>query len=227
MTDWAVDLSNLSRTWPGPQGTVRALSLRALQVARGERLAVVGANGSGKTTLLHLIAGMVRPVEGKLAVLGRDLRAMSESDLDRFRATQIGYLPHGTQLMESLTALENVMLSLWFSGAPHREHRTRAMGMLEHFGVAHRALHLPTRLSAGERQRVALARAWVHRPALLLADEPSSNLDPETSAFVAAELARFSAEEGRTLLLVTHNLQEIGEGWRILRLRGGEEVVDE
>lgn len=218
-------LKRVARSWPGPTGTVTALELEELSVARGERLAVLGHNGSGKTTLLHLIAGLLKPDRGTVRVGGEDLRRLREHQLDAFRARTIGYLPHGGQLMDALTAEENVMAALFFAGVPRREHRGRAREALDRFGVAHRMGHLPGRLSAGERQRVALARAVVNRPSLLLVDEPTVNLDPESAARIAEELGRGSEEEGRTLILVTHHAADVGQGMRVLRLEGGREVT--
>jgi len=212
-------LEGVRRTFRGPRRRrVVALEIDHLRVERGEQLAVLGPNGVGKTTLLHLVAGLLRPDEGEVVVDGQRLGRLTEARLDRFRARSVGYLLHGGRLLDGLSAEENVRAALHFAGVRGREQRTRAAAMLERFGVAHRAHHLPHALSAGEGQRVALARALANDPPLILADEPTSNLDGVAARHLVQELDTLCRDEGRTLVMVTHREDEVGAGATVLRL---------
>jgi len=212
-------LSGLQRSFRRPGGgRLLALTLESLRANRGELLAVTGANGSGKTTLLHLIAGLLRPDRGRVVVAGQDLARLSEPALDRFRARQVGYLLQGGQLMQCLSAEENVMAALAFAQHPRKQRRQRARQLLDRVGVSDRAKHLPAELSGGERQRVALARALANDPPLLLADEPLANLDPSAASRMVALLRTEVQERRLCLVLVTHSPERFGAA-RILSLQ--------
>jgi len=212
-------LRAVSRSFRAPGGQrLCALQLAKLQLEAGEALLVTGANGAGKTTLLHVVAGLLRPDRGLVQIAGQDLTKLTESRLDRVRAHTVGVLHQRAQLLDGLTAAENVMAALLFAGVPRRKQRRRAAELLERFGVAHRARHFPPAMSGGERQRVALARALANDPPLLLADEPTAALDADSAEQLVEELARLRREEKRTLLVVTHEPQLFGQGYRHLEL---------
>lgn len=222
--DALVQLRDVRHTYRSPTGPVVALDLPALDVPAGGRLAVLGPNGSGKTTLLFVLAGLLRPDAGIVTVAGTKLGSLREHAMDRFRARTIGFLPHDNHLLEGLTAAENVMSALLFAGVRRSEHRERTAAALERTGVAHRAGHRPSMLSAGERQRVALARALVTDPRLILADEPTANLDAPSSRRLMAELAALCDDKGRTLVVVTHRVEDLPAGTDALHLLAGRPV---
>ncbi len=223
-----IHLRDVKRTFVAPGGReVTAVQIPRLDLARGERLSVTGPNGAGKTTLLHLLSGLLRADSGSVVVDGEDLGRLREAQLDRFRSTRIGYLLQAPLLLEGLTAEQNVAAAMLFAGIPRSDHHGRAMALLERFSVDHRARHLPSALSGGERQRVALARALAADPPLLLADEPTTALDEEGAALLWADLDRLVAEEGRTVVLVTHRPRDLSPGWAALRMEPAEPATRE
>ena len=175
----------------------------ALDVKEGESVALLGHSGSGKSTLLGLIAGLDQPLSGQIRIAGQTLGSMDEEARARLRGDLIGFIFQSFQLLPALTALENVMLPAEIRGLTGAE--TQARHWLEAVGLAHRLHHRPTRLSGGEQQRVAIARAFMGQPRLLLCDEPTGNLDPATGRQVAELLFRLNAEQGTSLLVVTHD----------------------
>ena len=190
-----------------------------LAVARGEFVAVLGPSGSGKSTLLGLAAGLDRPSEGEVRIDGRPIQALSEDELALLRRGRIGFVFQSFQLLANLTALENVLLPLELAGSA--EPLTAARAMLDAVGLGERGHHYPAQLSGGEQQRVALARAFAPEPALLLADEPTGNLDGATGAVVLELLARLRAERGTTMVLVTHDPEVAARADRRIHLRDG------
>ncbi len=217
-----VEIEAVRRSFSSPGGgRIVALELSRLAVGRGEICALVGPNGAGKSTLLHLVAGLLRPDTGVIKVGGVSLNALREAELDRFRAHNVGVLLQGAQLMDCLTAEENVMAALHFAGKGRSEQRARARSLLEEHGVAHRARHLPSAMSGGERQRVALARALANRPPLLLADEPLASLDSEGAQALAALFASLTRQQGLTLLVATHHPQRLQPD-RVVQLRAAQ-----
>jgi putative ABC transport system ATP-binding protein len=199
----SVELSDVHLTLTAGSGPVNILSGVNLRVAQGETLAVVGPSGSGKTTMLMLMAGLERPTLGQVQVAGVDLTSLTEDALSRFRREHLGIVFQAFHLIPTMTALENAALPLEF--AHHPQARGRALEALEQVGLGHRASHYPSQLSGGEQQRVALARAFAARPRIILADEPTGNLDEETGARVMELLFTLQAEENATLILVTHD----------------------
>ncbi len=191
----------------------------SLDVPAGEFLAVTGPSGSGKSTLLGLIAGLDQPTSGSVTVNGVDLTHLGEDALARFRRTTIGYLFQSFHLIPTLTAAENVAVPLDLGGA--RDATERAHGLLDAVGLGERSHHYPAQLSGGEQQRVALARAISLRPALLLADEPTGNLDSATGAQIIDLLLALKREAGRTLVLVTHDPALAGHADRVIELHDG------
>lgn len=206
----------------GPAGEVNILRGIDLDIAAGEAVGLVGPSGSGKTSLLMLLAGLERPTGGTLRVAGRDLAAMDEDALARFRRETVGIVFQAFHLVPTMTALENVAVPLEFAG--RRDAFARAEAALAAVGLAHRLGHYPGQLSGGEQQRVALARATVAEPPLLLADEPTGNLDQATGAAVMDLLFGLRARLGTTLLLITHDPALAARCGRVVRMADGRIV---
>ena len=211
-----VDVHLTLRSQAGPVNILRGLSLA---VAAGETLSVVGPSGSGKTTMLMLVAGLERASSGVVRVAGRDLGALDEDALALFRRGHVGIVFQAFHLMATMTALENVAVPLEFAGRPDAIERARVG--LQAVGLGHRLDHYPGQLSGGEQQRVALARAFVSEPHLLMADEPTGNLDGATGEHVIDLLFELQARAGTTLILITHNRALAGRCDRTVRLIDG------
>ena len=184
---------------------VRALDGVSLDVQQGEFVALLGTSGSGKSTLLNLIAGLDHATGGSLEVFGQDLARMSRTDLSLHRRRNVGIIFQSFNLVSSMTAAENVALAMMFAGVPRGERDARAASLLESVGLRGRQHHRPKELSGGEQQRVAIARALSNNPQLLLADEPTGNLDSRTSAEIMAILQDLNAKDGKTVIMVTHD----------------------
>jgi putative ABC transport system ATP-binding protein len=207
-------------------GEVRALRGVSLEVGQGEAVAVVGPSGSGKTTLLTIMGTLERPSQGHVRLAGRELGRASDRELAGLRAHAIGFVFQDFHLQDSLTALDNVALGMLYTGRRLSERRGAAREALARVGLSHRFEHRPPMLSGGERQRVAIARAIVKRPPVLLADEPTGNLDSKTGHDVI-ELLHQLASEGATLVLITHE-ESIAAGFhRRIQMRDGQIVSDE
>ena len=193
----------------------------SFQVRQGESVAIVGASGSGKSTLLGLLAGLDAPSSGTVRLDGQDLAGLDEDDRAALRGRLLGFVFQSFQLLPALSAIENVMLPLELNGSAKGTARQQAEAMLERVGLGHRLNHYPKHLSGGEQQRVALARAFVVRPQILLADEPTGNLDGATGTQVIDLMFEMNAEQGATLILVTHDNVLANRCGRILRLASG------
>ncbi len=191
----------------------------SFSVFPGESVAIVGVSGSGKSTLLGLLAGLDAPSAGQVVLDGEDITALDEDGRAAVRARAVGFVFQSFQLLPALTAIENVMLPLELAGAP--DARAAAAAMLERVGLSERLTHYPKQLSGGEQQRVAIARAFVGKPKLLLADEPTGNLDADTGARIASLMFDLNRERGTTLLLVTHDEAVSSRCTRTLRLASG------
>jgi len=196
-----VQVENVGRKY----GSVRALDKVSFEVEPGEWIAIMGPSGSGKTSLINILGGLDRPSSGRAVVDGMDVGSLGERELTRYRAEKIGFIFQQFHLVPYLSAVENVMLAQYFHSVADEAEAARA---LERVGLGHRLTHLPSQLSGGEQQRVALARALINHPKLILADEPTGNLD-ETNEQIVLELLHELRAAGHTLLLVTHS-QEIG-----------------
>jgi putative ABC transport system ATP-binding protein len=210
-------LHNVKKSYPEPDGgRLPILDIPRFEVQAGEQMVLVGRSGCGKTTLLHTIAGITRPDEGRIVLDGLELTALSEAGMDRVRAEKIGYVFQTFNLLPGFTALENVLLGMTF--ARGRKDPQRAWQLLERVGLAHRATHKPTALSVGEQQRVAVARALANRPRLLLADEPTANIDPRNQQKIIDLIRQTCQEEGVALILVTHSREVADQFPRVDRL---------
>ncbi|MFP6664508.1 MAG: ABC transporter ATP-binding protein, partial [Deltaproteobacteria bacterium] len=207
------------------QTAVDALAGVEFSVAQGEFVSIMGASGSGKSTLLNILTGLDEPSGGEVWLEGRSLKTMSDDELTDLRRTRIGIVFQFFNLLPSITALENVALPLRASGIRRRHAEEKARSMLETVGLADRAGHLPGELSGGQMQRVAIARALAIEPGLLVADEPTGNLDSTTGAEILDLLARLHREEGATILMVTHSPAAAAYGDRIISMADGR-VVD-
>ncbi len=219
--DTVVRTVGLTRRYKMGDAFVDALRGVDLSIARGEFVALVGPSGSGKSTVLNLIGGLDRPTSGQVWINGTELSASDERTLTRHRRQHVGFVFQSFNLLPRLTAEENVALPLMFNGVPEQERRARARVLLEQVGLGPRLAHRPTQLSGGEQQRVAIARALVGQPALLLADEPTGNLDTTTGAEIMALLRELNQEQGLTLLVVTHDPEIATFADRVVRLRDG------
>jgi lipoprotein-releasing system ATP-binding protein len=193
-----------------------------LEVAEGEAVAIVGASGAGKSTLLHLLGGLDRPTSGEVVVAGRRLNELTSTELAAFRNQVIGFVFQFHHLLREFNAVENVMMPLLIAGHPVAKARKRAEELLAQVGLSARATHRPGQLSGGEQQRVAVARALANRPAVLLADEPSGNLDTHTSEQLHDLFFRLRADHGVALVLATHNRELADRTDRVLRVRDGQ-----
>lgn len=208
---------------PGQESSV-ALRGVNLTVHPGEFVAIVGPSGSGKSTLLNLLAGLDRPSSGTIRVQGLDLSTLDEDRLARWRGQAVGIVFQFFQLLPTLTALENVMLAMELSGRYRGERRLRALKRLEEVGLAELADHLPSELSGGEQQRVAIARALANDPPIILADEPTGNLDWDTGQRIVDLLAGLSAR-GKTVLLITHERDLAARAMRVIEMRDGRIIA--
>jgi putative ABC transport system ATP-binding protein len=230
--DIVVRTVGLTRRYKMGDAFVDALRGVNLTIARGEFVALVGPSGSGKSTVLNLIGGLDRPTSGQVWINGIELSASDERTLTRHRRQHVGFVFQSFNLLPRLTAEENVALPLMFSGVPEKERRARARALLERVGLGPRLTHRPTQLSGGEQQRVAIARALVGQPALLLADEPTGNLDTATGVEIMALLKELNQDQrsarspdrrrGLTLLVVTHDPEVAAFADRIVKLRDGQ-----
>ncbi len=221
-----VRLVDVSRDY-GDGKVVHALNHINLEIECGERIAVMGPSGSGKSTLLNLIGGLDEPTSGVVMFNGMDLFQLNDDERTRLRRTHIGMIFQTFNLLPTLTAAENVSLPLRLQGLQRREAEQRANAMLERVGLADRLTHLPDQLSGGERQRVAIARALIFQPPLLLADEPTGNLDSVTGDEILDLLAELHREFNTTILMVTHNEAAAAHCERILILRDGSLIKEE
>lgn len=205
MTSISITAQSLCKTYSGAEG-VRAVNDLNVSVGAGQRVAVVGRSGSGKSTFLNLLAGLDNPTSGELTVGGQRLHELSSNGMAEYRLSTIGVIFQAFQLIPQRTALQNVELPLILAGHPKSERREKAAHWLDKVGLSHRRTHHPYQLSGGEQQRVAIARALVHQPSVVLADEPTGNLDLSTADEIVNLMVQLCDDTGATFLLVTHDL---------------------
>jgi ABC-type lipoprotein export system ATPase subunit len=221
----AVRTVDLSKTYGSASAPVHALRGVSLQIGAGERVALLGKSGSGKSTLLNLLGGLDSPTTGSIEVGGRELAQLTSSGLARHRLTMVGMIFQSFNLILSRTALQNVELPMVFAARPPQERRAAAKRALEAVGLEHRLDHRPSELSGGEHQRVAIARALVNDPHILLADEPTGNLDSLTSGEIMELLTSYITAHGTTLILVTHDEELARRSTdRVVRLKDGQVI---
>jgi len=200
-----LDIANLKKHYRMGSTTVRALDGVSLSIQSGEFIGLLGASGSGKSTLLNLIGGLDTATEGTLRISGQDLAAMTREQLSMHRRKNVGIIFQSFNLVPTLTAKQNVALAMMFAGVPPKDRDARASTLLESVGLGGRGTHRPRELSGGEQQRVAIARALANNPEILLADEPTGNLDSKTSRGILAVLADLNQQHGKTIIMVTHD----------------------
>jgi putative ABC transport system ATP-binding protein len=215
-----VEGCNLAKVYPMPAGPVEALRDVSLAVAAGDYVAISGPSGCGKSTLLHILGAVDAPSSGSLVFEGRPVGALSDDERSRLRLTRIGFVFQRFYLLPMLTAWENVEIVQSEAGHPLAQRRARTAELLEYVGLSARAAHRPSQLSGGEMQRVAIARALANRPALVLADEPTGELDDETGEQIAALFDRVN-RDGTALVIVTHNAALAARARRRLHMRSG------
>jgi len=219
--DPLIRIQELHRDFVMGHETVRALDGVSLTVSAGEFLGVMGPSGSGKSTLLYLMGGLDRPTAGHIWVHDQDITALDENGLAVYRRRQVGFVFQTFNLISTMGALENVEFPMLFARVPPAQRRERAHYLLELMGLADRMGHKPTELSGGQQQRVAMARALVNDPTIILADEPTGNLDSHTGAEVMAILAQLNREQGRTIVVVSHDPSIIDFTSRCVHLLDG------
>ena len=217
-------LSEVTKSFRTVKEDLVVLEKVNLSIPEGTTLAIVGPSGSGKTTLLGLCAGLDRATSGEVVLDGILLNGQSEDQLARIRNRSVGFIFQNFQLLPTLTALENVMVPLELAGMPGAE--KSAIELLDKVGLSARLHHYPSQLSGGEQQRVSLARAFANKPKILFADEPTGNLDAETSEKVIRLLFDLNREAGTTLVLVTHDMDLAAKTGRIVRIKGGKIIAD-
>ncbi len=215
-----IALQSVSKHFEHRGKPVAALANVTLEIAKGDFVAIIGPSGSGKSTFLHLVGGMLSPTGGKVRIGGESLYDLSADARSALRKKKIGFVFQTFNLVPYLTALENVQVPRVLAGLPEEEQKRRAEGLLGRVGLADRLDHKPRELSVGQQQRVALARMLANDPALILADEPTGNLDPQTAEGIMDFLAELN-REGRTIVMVTHDMRLAGSAKRAMRLVNG------
>lgn len=213
---------SLSKVYTLGGTLIHALRGVDLKIEEGEFLAVVGASGSGKSTLLHILGGLDRPTSGRVYLSDSELTALDEDELAEVRAKKIGFVFQFHNLIPALTALENVELPMVFAGVKPAQRRRRAAKLLREVGLGDRLSHTPLQLSGGEQQRVAIARALANKPEVVLADEPTGELDSANSLLIMETLLKLREEHGITIVMVTHDSEMAGFADRIVKLRDGK-----
>ncbi len=220
MTDEIIRVTGLQRWFRMGREVVKALDGVDLSINRGEFVALTGPSGSGKSTLLYLLGGLDRPTAGSIVVNGANLGAMDEHALAQFRRTAVGFVFQQFNLVTTMTARQNVEFPMVFARVPGPKRAARALKLLKDVGLGNRASHKPTELSGGQQQRVAIARALVNNPQIILADEPTGNLDSKVGAEIVALFKQLHAQ-GRTIVLVSHDASVIEQVPRVFKMRDG------
>jgi putative ABC transport system ATP-binding protein len=221
-----LELKSITKDYPLGQTVVHAVRGLDLSIEKGEIVAIMGPSGSGKSTLMHVLGALDTPTTGTASLEGHDLQKLGENELVTLRGRKVGFVFQTFNLIQALTAQQNVELPMTFLGVKKSARAERARALLEKVGLGDRMEHRPNELSGGERQRVAIARALANDPEIILADEPTGNLDSETGATILELLKRLSVDEGKTMILITHDPDAAAIAGRIIRLRDGR-IVEE
>lgn len=217
---------DLYRQFPLGSQIVRALHGVSLDIPAGQFISIMGKSGSGKSTLLYVLGGLDRPDSGAILMAGQRLDGMSSDELAQFRRETVGFVFQAYHLVPTLTALENVALPGVFAGMPREDREPRAARLLQALEMDRYVRHRPSQMSGGQQQRVAIARALFNDPPIIMADEPTGALDSQTGEIVMTELRRLCDEEGKTIIVVTHDKGVAGHGDRVVRLKDGEVIAD-
>jgi putative ABC transport system ATP-binding protein len=219
-------LEHVTKDYALGKTVVHALRGLDLSIETGEIVAIMGPSGSGKSTLMHILGALDKPSEGAASLEGHDLKELGEDELVTLRGRKVGFVFQTFNLVQTLTAQQNVELPMIFLGVKRKERAERARRLLEKVGLGERVTHRPNELSGGERQRVAIARALANDPEIILADEPTGNLDSETGATILTLLRKLSIDQGKTMILITHDPDAAAIAHRIVRLRDGRVVQE-
>lgn len=219
--EYILSLKNIEKTYESSGENLTIIKDLSFDLERGKKCVIVGKSGSGKSTLLNMIGGLDAATSGTILVNGQDVSKMNEKQINEFRKKVLGLVFQFHYLLKDFTAVENIFLPAYMAGVPKKEAFERANDLLEEVGLADRKDHLPSQLSGGERQRVAVARSLVNDPELILADEPTGNLDPENAILIGDMLFRLSEKHGKTLVLVTHDMNLAAKGDVRYSIEGG------
>lgn len=219
--EYILSLKNIEKTYESSGEKLTIIRDLSLDLERGKKCVIVGKSGSGKSTLLNMIGGLDSASSGTILVNGQDVSRMNEKQINEFRKNVLGLVFQFHYLLKDFTAVENIFLPAYMAGVPKKEAMEKAEALLEDVGLADRRDHLPSQLSGGERQRVAVARSLVNDPELILADEPTGNLDPENAVLIGDMLFSLSEKYGKTLVLVTHDMNLAAKGDVRYSIEGG------
>ncbi|WP_411168381.1 ABC transporter ATP-binding protein [Clostridium sp. MB05] len=219
-----INIKNISKTYNIGSEKLTVLDDVSLKIEKGEFVAIVGPSGSGKSTLMNMIGGLDRPSRGEVIIEGEDISKFKDKKMSKFRNEKIGFVFQSFNLEPTLTAVENVMMPLMIAGVSDKEMNDKAKSVLEALGMGDRMKHKPTELSGGQRQRVSIARALVNDPKIILADEPTGNLDSKSGSAAMEMLTNFK-KKGYTIVMVTHNMEEARYADRVIKIKDGKVEV--
>lgn len=219
-----INIKNISKIYNIGSEKLTVLDDVSLNIEKGEFVAIVGASGSGKSTLMNMMGGLDRPSIGEVIIEGEDISKFKDKKMSKFRNEKIGFVFQSFNLEPTLTALENVMMPLMIAGVSDKEMKEKAKSVLETLGMGDRMKHKPTELSGGQRQRVSIARALVNNPKIILADEPTGNLDSKSGTAAMEMLTNFK-KKGYTIVMVTHNMEEARYADRVIKIKDGKVEV--
>jgi len=222
-----IQINNLTKTYQRHDGAINAVDDLSLEIQKGSFVTITGVSGSGKTTLLLILGGLLRPTSGKMIYDGNEIKLHNENDLANFRSNHVGFVMQSFALIPYLTASENIMIALNVKNRDKTENRKRAIELLEWVGLSDRTTHYPKELSAGQQQRVAIARALANNPDLLLADEPTGNLDPGLSEEILGILKEINQKQKTTVVMVTHSPMAAEYGDTKIKLKNGKLHTDD
>ena len=222
-----LEVKSLEKSYVRGDEEVQALKSLSLEIKEGQFVSIMGPSGSGKSTLLHLMGGLDRPTRGQVILKGEAIDQLSDDALSKFRRRKLGFIFQFFNLLPTLSALENVSLPRLLDGEPMKAIEKRATELLNEMGLGHRMHHKPDQMSGGEMQRVAIARALISDPVLLLADEPTGNLDSKTGESILTLLKKMSRDRGKTIVMVTHDPKAAATADRLIKLRDGKLESDE